>query len=204
MKVARALLLVLLGIGLVGAGAAAAIGAARAFPEFRLFGTSSQTRDTQIINAVTREQQIVLLSLGIQGIAVKDQGPTDFFGIKIPGTERATFLEYGFKAKVGIDGKDVRIRQTAEKAYVVSIPNFSLVGHSDEHFRVMAVDNGVLSALSAPIDPVEMINGILDEGSQRKYVDSNTELLKDQSRAFYTGIISAIDPTISLNFEFSS
>jgi hypothetical protein len=204
MKTLRALLVAFLGICLVGVGAVVALGATGALPGFRLFGASAETRNTQIVTAVTREEQVVLLSLGIQGIEVKDQGPTEFFGIKIPGSERAAFLEYGFNAKVGIDGRHVHVQQTAEKEYLVSIPEFSFLGHSDEHFRVAAVENGVLSFISAPIDPVEMINGILNEASQRKYVDSNTELLKDQSKAFYTGIISAIDPTISLNFEFTS
>ena len=56
MKTARAWLVGLLAVCLVGGGAVAALGAAQAFPGFQLFGTSSETRTTQIINSVTREE----------------------------------------------------------------------------------------------------------------------------------------------------
>ena len=204
MKSARAWLVGLLAVGLVGGGAVAALAAVHSFPGFQLFGTSSETRTTQIINSVTREEQIVLLSLGIQGITVKEQGRSTFLGVEVPGSERAAYLEYGFNAKVGIDGKDVRITQAGDKQFVVSVPKFAFIGHSNEHFKVVAENNGVLSWVTQEIDTVEMINNLLNDEGQRKYVDSNEEILKDQAKAFYTGIISSIDPTISLNFEFRS
>lgn len=204
MKTARAWLVGLLAVCLVGAGAAAAVGTAKLFPGFQLFGANSETRNTQIVTAVSREQQVVLLSLAIQGMVVKDQGRTKFLGIEVPGSERAAFLEYTFKAKVGIDGKDVHITPQGEKGYLVSVPGFTFIGHSDERFRVAAENNGVMSFASAPIDTVEMINNLLDDKAQRTYVDSNEELLRDQAKVFYTGIISGIDPTISLDFEFRS
>lgn len=204
MKMMRVGLAVVAAVVLVGAGAVAALGAAQAFPGIQLFGTNSETKNTQIITAVAREQQVVLLSLAIQGIVVKDQNRTKFLGVEVPGSERATFLEYGFKAKVGIDGEDVQIAQTGENEYLVTIPSFTFIGHSDEHFRVAAESNGALSFATPPIDTVEMINSLLNDEAQRTYVDSNDELLKDQAKVFYAGIISGIDPTISLTFEFAS
>lgn len=204
MKTARAWLVGLLAICLVGGGAVAALGAAQVFPGFQLFGASSETRTTQIINSVVREEQIVLLSLGIQGITEREQGRTRFLGVEVPGSERAAFLEYGFNAKVGIDGKDVRIEQTGDKEFVVYVPKFAFIGHSNEHFKLVAENNGALSWVTPEIDTVEMINNMLNDEAQLTYVDSNEETLKDQAKVFYTGIISGIDPTISLSFEFRS
>jgi len=204
MKKTRAWLVVLLAVCLIGGGGVAALAAAQAFPGFQLFGGKSETRTTQIINAVTREQQVVLLSLAIQGITTKEQGPTTFLGVEVPGTERAAFLEYRFKAKVGLDGKYVHIQQTGEKEYLVSIPRFIFIGHSDENFRVAAENNGMLSFASAPIETTEMINTLLNDEAQRTYVTSNEELLRDQAKVFYTGIISGIDAGIALDFEFQS
>lgn len=204
MKKTRAWLVVLLAVCLIGGGGVAALAAAQAFPGFQLFGAKSETRTDQIINAVTREQQVVLLSLAIQGITTKEQGPTTFLGVDVPGTERASFLEYRFKAKVGVDGKQVHIEQTGEKEYRVSIPRFVFIGHSDVNFRLAAEKNGVLSFASAPIDTTEMINTLLNDEAQRTYVTSNEELLRDQAKVFYTGIISGIDAGIALDFEFHS
>lgn len=204
MKKTPAWLVVVLAVCLIGGGGVSALAAAQAFPGFQLFGAKSETHTTQIINAVTREQQVVLLSLAIQGISTKEQGRTTFLGVEVPGTERAAFLEYRFKAKVGVDGKQVHIEQTGEKEYRVSIPRFVFIGHSDESFRVAAENNGVLSFASAPIDTTEMINTLLNDEAQRTYVTSNEELLRDQAKAFYTGIIAGIDPDITLEFRFQS
>ncbi len=205
MKKTRAWLVVLLAVCLVGGGGVAALAAVQAFPGIQLFGTTnSETRTTQIINAVTREQQVVLLSLAIQGITTKEQGRTTFLGVEVPGTERTAFLEYRFKAKVGVDGKEVHIKQIGEKEYLVSIPRFIFIGHSDEHFRVAAEHNGALSFASAPIDTTEMINVLLNDEAQQTYVTSNEELLRDQAKFFYAGIISGIDAGITLEFQFSS
>ena len=105
-------LILLLSVCLVAAGALIGVVTVRALPGIEAFGTESESSNTQIVNAVTREQQVVLLSLGIQGIATKTR-TTTFLGVEVPGSERATFLQYAFRAKLGVDGKDVRSRRAA-------------------------------------------------------------------------------------------
>ncbi len=168
---------------------------------FPPFGTEAENRNTQVINAVTREEQVVLLSLGIQGIAEKNE-TFDLHGWQIPGTERASFVQYGFTAKVGLDGKDVTIRQTGEDEYLVSIPKFIFIGHANEDFRMVTEDNGVLSWITPPIDPVEMINDVLDDEAKGQYIESNRDTLRDQAEAFYTGIIRSVDSGIVVKYEF--
>lgn len=194
-------LVALLAVCLVTAGAAASVVAMRALPGMAILGMESGGSNTQIVNSVTREEQVVLLSLGIQGISTKNANAT-FMGQKVPGTERATFLQYSFNAKIGIDGKDVKIEQTGDKEYLVSIPRFIFLGHSNEAFRVAAEGNGVLSWATPEIDTVEMINNILNDEAQAQYITANQETLKEQATAFYAGIIAAVDPTVTVRVVF--
>ena len=191
------------GLMIVGGALLVTVGflAAQALSGRSLLGSETDSRNTQLMDSVTREQQVVLLSLGIQGISEKT-ARTTILGIEVPGSERALFLQYSFNAKLGIEGKDVRIRQTGENEYLVSVPGFVFIGHSNEEFKLAAENNGVLSWVTAEIDPVEMINSILDDEAKARYVSSNEEVLRDQAKAFYAGIVRGIDPTIAVRFEF--
>ncbi|GIG41430.1 hypothetical protein [Cellulomonas phragmiteti] len=172
-----------------------------AFSRFSLVGSASEERDTRVVTSVTRQEQVVLLSLGIEGIAEQTERGS-FLGMDIPGSGRSSFVQYGFNAKLGIEGKDVRIVPTGEGKFRISVPEFIFIGHDDESFRTVVEDNGVLSWVTPQIDVVEMINTILDQDAQSEYVEANTEILQDQARVFYTGIVQGIDPTIELEFEF--
>jgi hypothetical protein len=172
------------------------------FTDFSILDDRSESRSTQVINAVTREEQVVLVSLGIQGIDEETVTST-FFGLDVPLSDRATFLQYNFDAKLGIEGGDVQIEETGVDEFLVSIPDFVFIGHDNETFRLVAEDNGVLSFVTPDNDSAEMITRILNDDTKDQYVESNAEILRDQAESFYSGIISAIDPAISLQFEFS-
>lgn len=197
----RTWLIILLAVGLFGAGVVAAVGVSRVLPNLPYFGTDSSSRNTQIVHAVTRTEQVSLMSLGIQGISSKNQKST-FQGIDIPGSERASFIQYSFSAKLGIEGKSVKIAQVAASEYLVSVPKFVFIGHSDVDFRLVIESSGVVSWVTPKIDTVEMVNAILNDGSKDQYIIANSEILKDQAKSFYGGIVSSIDPSISLKFEF--
>ena len=187
---------------MVGAGALFALFAMGALPDLAFLGSQSQSRNTQIINSVTREEQIVLLGLGIQAISATT-GHSTFLGVTIPGSERASFLQYSFNAKLGLEGKDVQIAATGEKGLLISIPQFIFIGHSNESFQTVVETNGVLSFATPEIDTAAVITNVLNDEAKSKYIASNNEILRDQAKAFYTGIINAIDPTITVAFEFS-
>jgi hypothetical protein len=123
--------------------------------------------------------------------------------VTIPGSERASFLQYSFNAKLGVEGKDVQIAPKGEKGLLISIPRFIFIGHSNESFQTVVETNGVLSFTTPEIDTAEVITNVLNDGAKSKYIASNDEILRDQAKAFYTGIINAIDPTITVEFEFS-
>lgn len=197
----RTWLIILLAVGLFGAGVVAAVGVSRVLPNLPYFGTDSSSRNTQIVHAVTRTEQVSLMSLGIQGISSKNQKST-FQGIDIPGSERASFIQYSFSAKLGIEGKSVKIAQVAASEYLVSVPKFVFIGHSDVDFRLVIESSGVVSWVTPKIDTVEMVNAILNDDSKDQYIIENSDILKDQAKSFYGGIVSSIDPSISLKFEF--
>ena len=169
-------------------------------PKLFALGSESESTDTRVIQAITREEQVVLLSLGIQGISEKTERIT-FLGVDVPGSERASFVQYSFNAKLGIDGRDVRIAPTGEKKYRISIPEYIFVGHSNEDFKLVAENNGALSFITPENDPVEMINNILSEDTQAEYIANNEEILREQAVMFYSGIITGIDPEISITYD---
>ncbi|MGD8214017.1 hypothetical protein [Aestuariimicrobium sp. Y1814] len=184
----------------VGAGVMTAVNRAMA-PLATPITVETEKNDTRIIESITRKEQVVLLSLGIQGIAEQTQ-TTKLFGKSIPGSSRAMFVQYNFHAKLGIEGKDVEIQQTGDDEYLVTIPEFIFIGHDKESFKLVTEDKGVLGFVTPEIDPVEMINGILNDDAKQQYVNTNREVLRDQAQAFYSGIILSIDPAVKVKFAF--
>jgi len=180
-----------------------ALGVSSAFPTLTPFSQQEESHDTQVINAVDRIEEIALVSLGIQGIA-ESRASSKVFGIKVPGSDRATFIQYTFKGKLGIDGADVTVTPTGENSYRITIPEFIFVGYDDPVFKLAAEDNGVLSWVTADIDSLDTVNGILDDDAQRQYLDENVDVLKEQAQTFYRSIIRSVDPLIELEFEFAN
>lgn len=191
------LLALLLALVLVGVGIFALVRATADQEDYT-------TRNSQVIQSITREQQVVLLSLGIQGIMERSQD-SHLFGLEnlpIPWSERASFIQYEFTAKLGHDGAEVQIDELGENRFRITVPEFEFIGHSDEQFKVAAEDNGVLSWITAPIDPVQMVNDILSDSTKDEYVEKNQDLLQDQAEAFYNGILQGIDPEITAEYVF--
>ena len=166
-----------------------------------VLGSARDERNTQIIEAIQREEQVVLLSLGVQGIA-EERVVTTIFGKQLPGSGRVLFLQYSYNAKLGIEGSEVTISQLDENRFQVSIPEFIFIGHDDVQFQTAVEDNGVLSWVTPEIDTAQVISEILDGDAQFQQVVDNRLLLEDQARAFYTGLIEAIDPEVQVVYEF--
>lgn len=171
--------------------------------KFSVFGTTSESRNSLVVRSISREEQVVLVSMGIQGISTRKDS-SDIGGWSVPGTSRTTFLQYEYDAKLGIDGKDVTIEESGPDAYVITIPEFMFIGHDDPHYETIVEDNGVLSAVTSDIDEAEMITEILNEEAKAELVADQHDLLKDQAAAFYSGIIRGVDPAIRLEFEYAS
>jgi len=182
-------------------GAAVGLWGANAFPNFDLFSQQEESHDSQVINAVDRVEQIALVSLGIQGIT-ESRANSELFGIEVPGSGRATFVQYSFNGKLGIDGEDVKVTPIGENTYRVTIPEFIFIGYDKVDFKVAAEDIGVLSWVTADIDPLEIVNTVLDEDGQQEYLKMNKDVLEEQAQTFYRSIIGSVDPDAVVEFTF--
>lgn len=183
-------------------GGILALWAANAFPQLTPFATESEREDTQVIEAVTRVQQIALVSLAIEGIT-EDRTKAELWGIDVPGSDRVTFTRYSFDAKLGVDGADAVVRQTGEHAFEIQLPVFMFIGHDNVTFELAAESNGVLSWVTAEIDPLDVVNDVLDEDAQAQYLAKNEELLREQAEWFYRSLVTSVDPEAEVTFVFA-
>lgn len=184
--------------GAIAVVAALAVSGAVRMPA--LFSTSTESTDTQIVQSVTRIEEVALVSLGIQGIT-RENSDGKFFGIDVPAGDRLMLLEYEFEAKLGIDGRDVKI-DTTQTPMVITIPQFTFIGYDQPHFEDPIEQNGTLAWLSKEISETEMINRILSSANQQEYLDKYADDLEDQAKSYYSSIITAIDPDAELTFVF--
>jgi hypothetical protein len=166
-------------------------------------GIGSSSNDSQVVQALERTQEISLLRLGIQGIREESRS-AELFGTTIPGTSDRLFVKYSFKAKLGIDGKKVKVTSTAPGTYVVSVPEFAFLGFDKPHFEVAVEDQDVLGWVAPDIDQMQMVSNILNGEARRQHLVDNDDLLREQTKVFYNGLIKSIDPEAKTEFLFRS
>ncbi len=187
---------------IAGTGAAFVSGGLNALAPGSLFSSSSDERDSQVVQSVTRIQEVALLSLHIEGVA-RQENNREIFGVAIPESEKTTLIQYEFDAKLGIDGSQVKIEPAGPESFRVTIPEFVGIGFDDPVFEDPLESNNALSWLAPPAVQTRMINNILSEENKQEYISQNEEALKEQAQAFYSGIIASIDPEITVVFEFA-
>ena len=195
-------LLVITVLVVAGMGAAFAFGGLNALALSSLFTSSSNERDSQVVQSVTRVQEVALLSLHIEGVA-RDKDNREILGVAVPASEKTTLIQYKFDAKLGIDGSQVKIEPTGPESYRVTIPQFIGIGFDNPVFEDALESNNALGWLAPPAIQTRMINNILSDKNKQKCITQNEEALKEQTKAFYSGIITSIDPEITIDFEFA-
>ncbi|WP_413353902.1 hypothetical protein [Microbacterium sp. 1P06AB] len=187
---------------LVGAAAAAVMsGVVNPSLFAGAFGGMS-TNTSEVIKYQLPQQEVALTSLRIEGLE-RANADGKLFGVSVDAGDRTKYIEYGFNAKLGVDGSQVEIVADGENAYTVTIPSFIFIGHSDEHFEDPIEENGMLSWLTPQISETGMVNKILSTERKDKWVASSFQLLKDQSEVFYGTIIKSVDPDAEITFEFA-
>ncbi len=183
-------------------GATLTLWAANAFPQLTPFRTESTQQDTQVINAVTRIEQIALVSLAIQGIT-ENRANSQLFGVDVPWSDRVSFIRYSFTAKLGLDGGGVTVTPTGENSFEIELPEFVFIGHDEIDFAMAAEENGALSWVTADIDQLEIVNEVLDEDAQGQYLEKNKDLLEEQAESFYRSLVVSVDPEAIVTFVFA-
>ena len=164
-------------------------------------GITTESNDSKVITAIERTQEVSLVSLGIQGLKDKSQS-TDIAGWQVPGTTKKVWLQYTFKAKLGIDGSRVEVDKTGEHIYKVVVPDFTFIGFDDVDFKVALEDND-FSFATPDIDQAAMVSEVLSDAEQENYLTTNRDLLQDQTMVFYDSLIMSIDPSAKTTYEFA-
>ncbi|MDE8670772.1 hypothetical protein PY310_19555 [Pseudarthrobacter sp. H3Y2-7] len=195
-------LLLLIVLVVAGTGTAFASGGLNALALGSLFSSSSNERDSQVVQAVTRVQEVALLSLHIEGVD-RNESNGEIFGVAVPASEKTTLLQYKFDAKLGIDGSKVRIEPTGPESFRVTVPQFIGIGFDDPVFESPLESNNLLGWVAAPAVQTRMINNILSDENKQKLITQNAAALKEQAKDFYSGIIKSVDPKITIDFEFA-
>ncbi|MDM7989921.1 hypothetical protein [Arthrobacter sp. zg-Y877] len=187
---------------LAGTGAAFAFGGLKGLALNSLFTSSSNERDSQVVQSVTQMQEVALLSLYIEGIE-RQESNGEIFGMAIPASEKTTLIQYNFDAKLGIDGSQVKIEPTGAGSFHVTIPEFIGIGFDDPVFEDPLEDNNALGWLAPPAVQTRVITNILSDENKQEYISQNEAALKEQAKVFYSGIIASIDPEITITFDFA-
>lgn len=161
-----------------------------------------ETTISEVVRSLKREEQVVLVSLGVQGITERTVA-RKVWGKEVPGSKRTLFVQHNYRALLGIDGKQVTVKQTGPKAVEVTIPEFLFIGYNDVSFKTAVEQNGVLSWATPEIDTTNLITEILNAQTKQQHVRDNREILEEQAKAFYGGIIEGVDPTITAKFKYT-
>lgn len=195
-------LLLITTLVVAGMCTAFAFGGMNALALNSLFTSSSNERDSQVVQSVTRIQEVALLSLHIEGVA-RDESTGEILGVPVPASETTTLIQYKFDAKLGIDGSQVEIEPTGPDAFRVTIPEFIGIGFDDPKFEDPLKSTNALSWLTPPAVQTRMVNNILSPENKQKYITQNAAGLQEQAKAFYSGIIASVDPEITVDFQFA-
>jgi hypothetical protein len=165
---------------------------------------ATETRDTQVIRSITREEEVILVSAGMTDVIEEQRDAFNVFGLfDLPGSERSLLVRYDVDAKFGIEGKDVSITKTGDDAYLISIPAFTYLGYGNPDITVAKEENGILSWTTPEIDKTAVFERLLSEEAIATHIDGFRPVLETQARTFYSSIITSIDPGITLEFEFA-
>ncbi len=162
----------------------------------------SKTSDTLVVAALAREEKVVLLSLGVQGI-VSEEVNTKVLGFTLPASERIQFIQYSYEAQLGVDGKGVKVEKTGDHAYRVTLPEFSFLGHDKEQFKVAVEKEGDLSWMTPKVDTASLITKVLGDGARAEQLAGNRELLQEQAERFYGGIITSVDSEAKVEMAYA-
>lgn len=186
---------------LVGGALVAGIAAGLLAPSWlaSALGPRTPVRNEQVVSSIQKEEQSVLLTLGVQGISEAKGIPPAMFK-DFPLLHKARLMQYSMKAKLGVDA--VTIDATGDHTFVVTVPEFIWIGQDDLNIDRVFSDDGVLSAFTEQKSEVDQLNGIVDDALKQKHLEGNDQALRDQAEFYFTKLARSIDPDAELTFEF--
>lgn len=167
------------------------------------FSAFEGKKNVRVLHSIETVEEIALLSLGVQEIATDSEDRKDWTLKPIPGTTKTSNVQFSFQAKLGIDGEDVRMDSQGGNEYLITVPEFKFIGMENLDVQVLNEENGILSWFTPDVDKNEMLDEVIKTDLQDKYIDSNQEILRQQTENFYRGLVRAVDPEAKVNFAFA-
>ncbi|MFW7431090.1 DUF4230 domain-containing protein [Vagococcus carniphilus] len=173
------------------------------FGKSKMFDVFEESNETQVVTAMKKQKEVAVLGLSVTDIYDKSQATT-FFGLDVPFSEKTSYLKGTFDAKLGFDGKQVKIKQSKvdDNKYTIIIPSFVVVGISNPKFEVVDSKGEMLSFVTENIDTHDLANKAMSDKTLKKYIKMNKEWLEEQSQTYYEGLLRKIDSNIKLEFKF--
>lgn len=163
-------------------------------------GSHSIVKNEQVVTSIEKKEQTVLLALGVQGISEAKGIPPAILK-DFPLLQKARYMQYSMKAKLGVDS--VEVTSTGDHEFVVTVPEFIWIGEEGLHIDRVIGNDGVLSAFTEQLSESEQFNTIVDEELKDKYLADNQQALRDQTEFYFTKLATSIDPDAKVTFTFS-
>lgn len=166
-----------------------------------IFETTTKTNETQTITYLEKNREIALVTLGISDI-IDETNSQKIFGQEIPWSDKQTYIKATFEAKLGIDGRNVKIEKINDKEFEITIPKFIFIGYDEPVIEHVVDNNGVLSFVTEDVNQAEMVNKMFSKENKQKYIDQYANLLKESTEEFYNNLLPEFDKEVKLNFVY--
>lgn len=193
---------VLWSLGLIVLGALLAL-----FIASRFSGDTEKTTNTT--NTITRLEQVqehIFLNVGINTIETIEH-ENEFLkklNLNFPITQKRALVIVNYMAKFGFN-KPVTITELSENTYRITVPAFVSLGvELDETnpYQLYSMDEGLLSFATEDIDTAEYVSERLSNAEQQTYLAQYQQELKESCERYFASIFEAIDPAITLEFQY--
>ncbi|MBW9093326.1 hypothetical protein JNB62_06495 [Microbacterium jejuense] len=162
-------------------------------------GPQTPIRNEQVVTSIEKEEQTVLLSLGVEGISEAEGIPPAILK-DFPLLAKARYMVYSMKAQLGVD--TVTIEATDDHKFIVTVPEFIWIGQDEFKVGDVFSNDGVLSAFTEQDSESEQVTAIINDEVKQKHLAANQELLRDQTEFYFTKLATSIDPDAELTFVF--
>jgi hypothetical protein len=163
----------------------------------------TNSKEIQVVKAMKKQKQVSILVLSVTDIYTQSQ-VSKVAGIQIPLSQKTSYIQGTFDAKLGFDGEDVKIKKLKQKQqnFQITIPKFIVIGVNNPKFKEITNTGQLLSFPTEEIDKLKLQDKALSDKSIQKYIDPNKEWLEEQAKEYYTSLLEGINPDISLSFKF--
>ncbi|NQK66856.1 DUF4230 domain-containing protein [Streptococcus suis] len=172
-----------------------------------LSGHSKQQSDRTVsstIQYVEKVNEVVFLTTGIETV-VTEKNYTEFFGQKLPFTEKSALIILRYKAKFGIK-EPVKIEKVDINHYRVTIPSLTVIGFefAENPYTLYDKSGEILSVMTSDIDTAELLTDQFQTIEQEKVLKNYTEDIKESAISYYKNLFEAISPDMTLDISFSN